>query len=46
MSLEDRVKLAANNLRRANRQLIGDEAYAKVIKDYNDAVAALEASKK
>ena len=46
MSLEDRVKLAANNLRRANRQLIGDEAYAKVIKDYNDAVAALETSKK
>ncbi len=44
MSLEERVKLAEGNLRRANRELIGDEAYAKVIQDYNDAVAALEAS--
>ncbi len=44
MTLEQRVKLAEGNLRRANRELIGDEAYAKVIQDYNDAVAALEAS--
>ncbi len=46
MTLEQKVKLAEGNLRRANRDLIGDEAYAKVIKDYNDAVAALEESKK
>lgn len=46
MTLEQKVKLAEGNLRRANRDLIGDEAYAKVIQAYNDAVAALEASKK
>lgn len=46
MSLEQRAKLAEGNLRRANRDLIGEEAYAKVIQDYNDAIAALEASKK
>ena len=46
MTLEEKVKLAEGNLRRANRELIGNEAYAKVIQDYNDAVAALEASKK
>ena len=46
MTPEQRVKLAEGNLRRANREIIGDDAYAEVIKEYNDAVAALEASKK
>lgn len=46
MSPEQRLKIAEGNLRRANRELIGDEAYGKIIREYNDAVAAVEAAQK
>ena len=46
MDPDARLRLAESNLRRADRDVIGNEAYARVIQEYNDAVAAKEEADK
>lgn len=46
MDLETRARVAGNNLRRADKSAMSEEEYRKVINDFNEAMAALEASKK
>ncbi len=46
MDPDARLRLAESNLRRADRAVIGNDAYARVIQEYNDAVAAKEEADK